>query len=51
MRNPLGLKSYYERNTVVEGSLDFHKPGAMSLIQYFFLASRKLFSVNKSMLN
>jgi len=52
MRNPLyRLKSYYERNTVVDALLTFHKPGPMSLIQYFFLASRKLFNVNKSMLN
>jgi hypothetical protein len=51
MRNALyRLKSYYERNTVVDALLTFHKPGPMSLIQYFFLASRKLFNVNKSML-
>jgi hypothetical protein len=47
----IGWNHIMKKNTVAGPLLAFHKPLPMSLIQYFFLPSRNLFSVNKSMLN
>jgi len=47
----IGWNHIVKKHSCTGALLTFHKPGPMSLIQYFLMASRKLFIVNKSMLN